>query len=202
MNKIKADLDKLYSITEQIANNISIETKDITEIQTNTESISQLLSSANEYMQTINCDNCSDEDKLNKTVELANRIVQSIISIPDTPERNTYINQFLIAIFNDTVSENGFQLFYNTNPSPEQVIKLKRFIYYKLIQKLKKENIIKDDQATLERSNVIAKNITGGSRYKRKRSVKRPRKRRGLRSKSRRAPKRRTRKYRSHKYRR
>jgi len=209
MKKIKTDLAKLNEITNQITGNITSETNNINEIQTNTESITRLLSSAEDYIKNINCKDCNDETKIANIILYTNNILQTIIQLRDKIpkqndiERNEYAKKFLLNLFgaNITIPDTALINFNKSNAvTDSSILDLKKFIYLKIVDKLSKDGAI--DVNAFNKYIKVVDTMKGGSRYKRKMSFKRPRKRSGLRSKSRRAPKRRTRKYRSHKYRR
>jgi len=147
---------------------------------TNLKNIKNLLQYYSNFIKTMNCKNCTDEQKINSISVVSNHLAK--IFFYNRANQNPDLSHAIISKIN--------------SDSPSDVT-----LEYTTISNL---NLPEYEIATLIKNKLLQKyklTSVGGRRYRRKISCKRPRKRRGRRSAtSKRAAPRRTRKYRAHKY--
>ena len=194
------------------ANTVTVSTarqnQGLDQINEETERLKNLFASAKEFINTFNCENCTDETKIKQIEKFIFGIQAIYIKLNNNENSYNFIKSLIPNIpadFSNKYPPSGV----NTDPAL-QLQFVNEIYQLLLVQLYQNGKITEANRNTLQLHQIAlsGRGAMGGRRRKsqmrgrrrHKRSLKRPRKRRGSRSSSRRAPPRRTRKYRTHRY--
>jgi len=224
LTKITTDLNSLIQKSQNIANKSNDHVGLIKQTNTQLQGVKTLLADSSAFIDSFNCEDCSDSEKLKSITNLSGSIAEVIMDI-SIGRKKAPIEEILgkfkiqqtqiIEILNDSrfsrETKNKLIQYWIAKGLIDQMITEGKITNSKIFQDgmifLRDEynNNLRDVLANQLKGNF---ELSGGrrresqmrGRRRHKRSLKRPRKRRGSLSSSRRAPPRRTRKYRPHKY--